>query len=237
MTLNNHTGSITALDFSEPYGTLVSAASDESVRVWDLCSGEEVGRLRGHVGPVKAIQVDDQLCLTGGADGAIRLWDLRKVEDYEDRLASDEGGERGVKGEHIGGGATGGGAAPLEVLDGLMREEGAEVGPTEGLQPVAEEKDGNPCIRVLEGHSKSVTSLYYEEGCLVSCRCPLNSRELLSDVCLRPTRSQAPQTRRSASGTLPLASAFLRWTSFGRYPMRLRPRPLLRRPPSVEASP
>jgi hypothetical protein len=25
-----------------------------------------------------------------------------------------------------------------------------------------------PCVRVLEGHSKSVTSLYYEDGCLVS---------------------------------------------------------------------
>lgn len=49
-TLSNHTGSITALDFSEPYGTLITSATDESVRVWDLCSGEEVGRLRGHNG-------------------------------------------------------------------------------------------------------------------------------------------------------------------------------------------
>lgn len=49
-TLANHTGRITALDFTEPYGTLVSAAADETVRVWDLCSGEEVGRLRGHKG-------------------------------------------------------------------------------------------------------------------------------------------------------------------------------------------
>jgi WD40 repeat protein len=49
-TLDKHTGSITALDFSEPYGTLVTASSDESVRVWDLCSGEEIGYLRGHEG-------------------------------------------------------------------------------------------------------------------------------------------------------------------------------------------
>lgn len=51
-TLTNHTAPITALDFSEPYGTLVSAAADDSLRVWDLCSGEESGRLRGHRGNI-----------------------------------------------------------------------------------------------------------------------------------------------------------------------------------------
>jgi division protein 1 len=113
MTLANHTGRITALDFTEPYGTLVSAATDDSVRVWDLCSGEEVGRLRGHKGAVKTIQTDEQLCLTAGADGDIRLWDLRLVDDYE----------------------------------GLV--------------------EGGPCVKTLEGHSKAVSSLYYEDGCLV----------------------------------------------------------------------
>lgn len=50
MTLSGHMAPITTLDFSEPYGTLVSAAADETVRVWDLTHGDEVGRLRGHSG-------------------------------------------------------------------------------------------------------------------------------------------------------------------------------------------
>lgn len=50
MTLMGHTAPITALDFSEPYGTLVSAAGDDAVTVWDLTAARQVGRLRGHKG-------------------------------------------------------------------------------------------------------------------------------------------------------------------------------------------
>lgn len=45
-----HTAPITALDFDEPYGMLVTAGQDEVVKVWDLCDGEELGQLRGHSG-------------------------------------------------------------------------------------------------------------------------------------------------------------------------------------------
>lgn len=55
MTLAGHTAPITSLDFSEPYGTLVSAATDDTVRVWDLTRGDEVGRLRGHSGAYQPV--------------------------------------------------------------------------------------------------------------------------------------------------------------------------------------
>jgi len=45
---------------------------------------------------------------------------------------------------------------------GVEREEGGEVETAGGGGA------SNPCVRTLEGHSKSVTSLYYEDGCLVS---------------------------------------------------------------------
>jgi WD40 repeat protein len=48
--LADHGAPITALDFTEPYGTLVTAGQDDVVKVWDLCDGEEVGKLRGHKG-------------------------------------------------------------------------------------------------------------------------------------------------------------------------------------------
>jgi WD40 repeat protein len=51
-TLEEHSAPITALDFTEPYGTLVTAGQDDIVRVWDLCDGQEIGRLRGHTGGI-----------------------------------------------------------------------------------------------------------------------------------------------------------------------------------------
>ena len=73
---------MTALDFSEPYGTLVSASQEDvKPRVWDLLTGSEVGRLSGHTGAIKCLQVESHFCVTGGEDGTARLWDLRKVTD------------------------------------------------------------------------------------------------------------------------------------------------------------
>ncbi|KAK8845421.1 mitochondrial division protein 1 [Kwoniella newhampshirensis] len=156
MTLHGHTAPITGLDFSEPYGMLVTAGQDDVVKVWDLCDGEEIGELRGHSGTVKALQVEDTLCLTGGADGNVRLWDLRIVEDYEERLKSQLSQ-----------------LARQDPLERIAEQRAAEddddweEGPS-GISQATQVGDGSPCVRTLEGHSKSVTALYYEDGCLVT---------------------------------------------------------------------
>ncbi|KAG1865531.1 WD40-repeat-containing domain protein [Suillus subalutaceus] len=152
MTLESHLTPITALDFSEPYGTLVSASQEDSQpRLWDLMTGSEIGRLRGHRGAVKCIQVEDNLCLTGAEDGSVRLWDLRLVdEDWErDGLADvaeeDEG--TAYDGELV------------EKPNGIRSSEPSEAGTADQT---------GPCIRLFEGHSKAVTALYFEDECLVT---------------------------------------------------------------------
>lgn len=138
------------MDFSEPYGTLVSAAQeDPQPRVWDLLSGQEIGRLRGHTATVKCLQVEDHVCLTGSDDSTVRLWDLRRVEDegdveivtYSDATGSDGGdGEMVERPNGIRNGSVGGGEFGKETA----------------------------FVRALEGHSKAVTSMYFEDDCLVS---------------------------------------------------------------------
>lgn len=101
--------------------------------------------------------MEDTLCLTGGSDGNIRLWDLRVVEDYEDRLqrASED-------------------RAHQDPLDRIAKHSNREEFNWEeepsvsGITSSAQVEENGPCVRTLEGHSKSVTSLYYEDGCLVS---------------------------------------------------------------------
>ena len=149
-TLNSHSTPITALDFSEPYGTLVSAAQeDPQPRVFDLLSGQEIGRLRGHTGTIKCLQVEDHVCLTGSDDSTVRLWDLRRVEEDDDVeiiAYSDTTGSDGGDGEMV--------ERPNGIRNGSVGD--SELGRETAF------------VRALEGHSKAVTSMYFEDDCLVS---------------------------------------------------------------------
>lgn len=96
-----HQDSITALDFDAPFGLMVSAAMDDSVRVFDLNAGRCIGVLEGHTASVRTLQVEDNFLATGSMDATIRLWDLSKAhydpqgsqfgkeEDDEDAIAFD----------------------------------------------------------------------------------------------------------------------------------------------------
>lgn len=74
-----HQDNITTLDFDAPFGTMVTAAMDDSVRVWDLNAGRCIGILDGHTASVRALQVEDNILATGSMDATIRLWDLSKA--------------------------------------------------------------------------------------------------------------------------------------------------------------
>lgn len=91
-----HRDNITALDFDAPFGTMVTAAMDDTVRVWDLNAGRCMGHLEGHTASVRALQVEDNILATGSMDATIKLWDLSKsrydpygkdTEEDEDAIA------------------------------------------------------------------------------------------------------------------------------------------------------
>lgn len=169
MTLTGHVAPISALDFSEPYGIAVTASLDESVRLWDLTTGDEMGYLRGHRGPVKVLQVEASMCVTGGSDGQIKIWDLDVAESAP--LGSPTGANGGQPtsleqmllgkeedpffvGSHGGAGLVNGEG------DGLMREDPVKV--------EKEKEPAGPCVKTLDGHTKAVTSLYFDGSCLVT---------------------------------------------------------------------
>jgi division protein 1 len=171
MTLSSHPGGITSLDFSEPYGVAVTAGQDDTVRVWDLCDGEEMGLLRGHDGLVKCVQVEGAVALTGGSDGAVRLWELGRVEEWEEsRREAEEKRRKGLDGLLD---ASADHRLPnvrADMIDEHTSRQGRDEDEDRELANVEKDKrlEGDPCLRVLEGHSKSITSLYYEDNCLVT---------------------------------------------------------------------
>ncbi|GAA98897.1 uncharacterized protein L969DRAFT_95575 [Mixia osmundae IAM 14324] len=144
MTLAGHHGAITALDFSEPYGTLVTASADETVKLWDLTTGEEYGSLSGgHSGVVKALQVESNLCVSGSKDGRVCIWDLDRIEEVAEggfpKSSSIPFGNGGMDGDH-------------SFEDAIESQKEA----------------GGGLVKVLDGHTKDVTSLYFDGGCLVT---------------------------------------------------------------------
>jgi division protein 1 len=164
MTLECGSTPITSLDFSEPYGTLVTASQEDAQpRVWDLLSGEEIGRLRGHVGTVKALQVEAHLCVTGATDGAVRLWDLRRV-DGDAETSEWDLSDVLEEAEEEANGDTGTGTGDSVVVE---RPHAGPNGTRSRSRTTTEDAPG-PCIRVLEGHSKAVTALYFENDTLVT---------------------------------------------------------------------
>lgn len=82
-----HNDIITAIDFDAPFGTMITAALDDTVRVWDLNAGRCMGMLEGHLASVRCLQVEDNLVATGSLDASIKLWDLNQA-DYNPHVGS-----------------------------------------------------------------------------------------------------------------------------------------------------
>jgi mitochondrial division protein 1 len=91
-TIPAHNDVVTALDFDMPFGTMVTAALDDTVRVWDLNLGRCMGFLEGHTASVRCLQVEDNIVATGSRDATIRLWDLSqaKYEPHEHKMAYED---------------------------------------------------------------------------------------------------------------------------------------------------
>lgn len=142
-----HNDMITALDFDAPFGTMVTAALDDTVRVWDLNHGRCLGLLEGHRASVRCLQVEDNIVATGSIDASIRLWDLSKAEypatdDYVNNLLEEEDGEE---------------------YEGIPRENSDEQAPAPSSSSMEDCQ-----MFSLEAHVDEVTALHFRGDTLVS---------------------------------------------------------------------
>jgi WD40 repeat protein len=75
--LEGHDDVIYAAQWLADAKTLITAAADRTLRVWDTTTGRTLATLVGHSGPVLclAISPDGKLICSGSADQTIRVWD------------------------------------------------------------------------------------------------------------------------------------------------------------------
>lgn len=77
-----HADSILALAIDHDGKTLASAGGDRVVRLWDVATLTERGKLEGHSGRVTAVvfSPDGKLLASGGADRDMKVWDVQTRE-------------------------------------------------------------------------------------------------------------------------------------------------------------
>ncbi|KAA6407610.1 MAG: mitochondrial division 1 [Lasallia pustulata] len=191
-----HNDMITALDFDAPFGTMVTSALDDTVRVWDLNLGRCMGLLEGHHASVRCLQVEDNIVATGSMDASIRLWDLSQAEySPHDNYINKEEQE-----EDDGG------------LDFENAEDLATQTPSSSMQDCP--------LFTLEAHVDEVTALHFRGDTLVSGSADKTLRQwdLVKGRCVQTldvlwAAAQASATMSSndgqwrATGRLPDASA------------------------------
>jgi WD40 repeat protein len=82
--LMGHTSDVTSVGFS-PDGThIVSGSWDNTIRIWDARTGEEVMKpLKGHTNVVTSVgfSPDGTHIVSGSWDKTIRIWDARTGEE------------------------------------------------------------------------------------------------------------------------------------------------------------
>ncbi|XP_057484981.1 guanine nucleotide-binding protein subunit beta-like protein [Actinidia eriantha] len=64
--------------------TIVSSSWDKTVKIWNLSNCKLKSTLAGHSGYVNtvAVSLDGPLCMSGGKDGVILLWDLAEGRGF-----------------------------------------------------------------------------------------------------------------------------------------------------------
>ncbi len=179
--LEGHTNSVHSVAVTADGRRALSGSSDETLRLWDLGTGECLRTFAGHPDMVRcvALSADERLALSGGNDKTLRLWELssghclRTFEghtDFVDCVSFSADGERAL---------SGGNDKTLRLWDlGTGKCVRVVQGQKQGVDCVALSADGRwalsgtydkvlrlwdltcgKCFRTYGGHEKGVTAV------------------------------------------------------------------------------
>ncbi|KAH7112946.1 sulfur metabolite repression control protein-like protein SconB [Dendryphion nanum] len=76
--LKGHTNGVMCLQFDDRI--LMTGSYDQTVRIWDLETGNEIRTLTGHTAGIRCLHFDDVRLITGSQDHTIKVWNWRTGE-------------------------------------------------------------------------------------------------------------------------------------------------------------
>eukprot|EP00127_Corallochytrium_limacisporum_P007517 Clim_evm39s253 gene=Clim_evmTU39s253 len=78
MRLNGHKESVYSVVVNKEGTLAISGGIENSLRMWDLRSGQKISKLKGHNDMVRAILLDPsgRFCYSGSSDQSLKVWDL-----------------------------------------------------------------------------------------------------------------------------------------------------------------
>ncbi|MBW2647649.1 MAG: hypothetical protein JRE23_16040 [Deltaproteobacteria bacterium] len=84
-TLEGHTDWVYAVAVTPDGKRAISGSMDNTLRVWDIKSGEEIQKLEGHTDSVYAVAImpDGKHAISGSIDKTLRVWDIKSGEEIQ----------------------------------------------------------------------------------------------------------------------------------------------------------
>jgi WD40 repeat protein len=77
-TLKGHSSSVSSVSFSPDGKTLASGSDDNTIKVWNLATGNQITTLKGHSSSVNSVSFspDGKTLASGSYDNTIKVWDV-----------------------------------------------------------------------------------------------------------------------------------------------------------------